>query len=71
MDSNALLATTPAGEPRFEAFFPLPAQHLQATPPRARARVARSEPALLRELFTQRRVIDHGLRTTTACRRAM
>ncbi|MGW1676384.1 hypothetical protein [Saccharopolyspora sp. NPDC002376] len=33
--------------------------------------LARSSQSHIRRLLTQRRVIDHGRRTTTACRRAM
>ncbi|MDA3626058.1 hypothetical protein [Saccharopolyspora oryzae] len=52
MDSNALLASPPAGD----------------TPVLLAGSSSQSH---IRRLLTQRRVIDHGRRTTTACRRAM
>ncbi|MFC7341872.1 hypothetical protein [Saccharopolyspora griseoalba] len=69
MDSNALLATLPAGDHRARASSALLVLPSQAVP--QRTRVPRTQPAHVRELLTQRRVIDHGRRTTTACRRAM
>ena len=69
MDSNVLLATLPTGDHRAGAYSALPVLLSQAMP--QRNRVPRTQPAHVRELLTQRRVIDHGLRTTTACRRAM
>jgi hypothetical protein len=66
VDSTALLATLPTGDHRSGAHSAL---LFQAMP--QRPRVPRTQPAHVRELLTQRRVIDHGLRTTTACRRAM
>ncbi|WP_433871335.1 hypothetical protein [Saccharopolyspora sp. CA-218241] len=42
-----------------------------ALSPARPARRSRSRRAHIRMLLTQRRVIDHGRRTTSACRREM